>query len=81
MSIKTKSFLQLQRTQDEVNSVLQEDISIQIPTSPTPADVKSPNIQIPTSPIPEAARNPKRKFLGVVGIDLGKTKWRCTIGE
>ncbi len=73
MSIKTRSFLQLQRTQDEINGVLQENISIQLSTLPAPAPEKSPNIESPTSPTPQAARHPKRKFPGVVGIDLGTT--------
>ncbi len=67
MRITTKSLLQLQRTQDEINSVLQEDISIQS------ANVQSPKREIRTPPTPEAARKPNTKFTGAVGIDLGTT--------
>lgn len=73
MSITTKSLLQLQRTQDEINSVLQEDICIQFDNSSIPANVKSPKCEIRTPPTPEVERKPKTEFLGVVGIDLGTT--------
>jgi len=73
MRITTKSLLQLQRTQDEINSVLQENISIQIATSPLPANVKIPKCEIRTPRTPGAARKPKTKFMGLVGIDLGTT--------
>ena len=52
MTIKTKSFLQLQRPQNEINNVLQEDISIQIPTSSPSAAAKNSNVEIHKSPTP-----------------------------
>ncbi|MBW4599106.1 MAG: 50S ribosome-binding GTPase [Calothrix sp. FI2-JRJ7] len=73
INIEVKVFLQLQRTQDEINRVIQEDICIQIPQSPILADTSKSNIPTPTLLEPEAATKPKEKFQGVVGIDLGTT--------
>ncbi|BDA68518.1 hypothetical protein CAL7716_026840 [Calothrix sp. PCC 7716] len=73
INIEVKVFIQLQRTQDEINRVIQEDICIQISQPTIPAGTPNFNIPTPTLPQPEAATKPKEKFQGVIGIDLGTT--------
>jgi chaperone protein DnaK len=72
--IKLQSFLQLQRTEKEINSVLQERISFLIPTPPPPTAPPNVSSETPKSPKSTEAKTPKNKFPGVLAIDLGTTK-------
>ena len=74
ITIKSQSFLQLQRTEKEINSVLQEEISFLITTPPPPTTGKNVSSETPKSPKPAEAKTPKNKFAGVLAIDLGTTK-------